>query len=51
MYNTLLNLYREDIFKSEWLSYVHNILNECGMSDVWITQGAFYRPNTTKIHG
>ena len=48
MYETLLNLYRNDTFKCDWLSFVHRTLNECGMSDVWITQGAFIGHNQLK---
>ena len=48
MYNVLLELYRNDTFKSNWLSYIHKILNDCGMSDIWITQGAFLSNNQLK---
>ena len=48
MYNVLLSLYREDTYRAEWLSYIHKTLNECEMSDVWLTQGAFISSNQLK---
>ncbi len=36
----MYNLYSEHGFNTEWLSYAHRIPNECGMSDVWLQQGA-----------
>jgi hypothetical protein len=39
MYSCLLELYRNDTFNSPWLLHVRDILNECGLSYVWLLQG------------
>lgn len=38
MYEGLLKLYNENTFRSPWLSYIKSLLNNSGMSDVWISQ-------------
>ncbi len=38
MYKLLLNLDIDNVLKSEWLNKIKYILNECGMSEMWINQ-------------
>ena len=48
IYSVLLNAYCVSEYKSNWLSFIHKTLNECGMSDVWIHQGANMTPEYIK---
>ena len=41
IYKVFLVMFRENIYKASWLTYVKNILDECGLSNVWINQGAY----------
>ena len=38
LYNILLKLYNENIYKSPWLSCIHATLNNCGLNNVWLMQ-------------
>ncbi len=38
MYKLLLNLDIDNVLDSEWLNKIQYILNECGMSEMWINQ-------------
>ena len=39
MYHCLLELYKNNIFHSPWLMFVRDILNDCGLSYIWLSQG------------
>ena len=36
VYQCLLKLYNENTFRSPWLSYIKTLLNNSGMSGIWI---------------
>ena len=36
MYKLTRKMYEEDTYKSKWLLNIHNTLNKCGLSNVWI---------------
>ena len=38
MYNCLLNLFNTGVFVSPWVSQVKQILDDCGLSYIWLTQ-------------
>ena len=38
MYQCLIKMYNENTFKSPWLKYIENLLNNSGMSGIWISQ-------------
>ena len=38
LYNLLLKLYEENVYCSPWILYIKKILDECGMSNIWLTQ-------------
>ena len=38
-YNCLLHLYNDGVFTSNWLLYIENILNSCGLRYIWLLQG------------
>ena len=35
VYQALFNLYQSNIYRSPWLKCIHNILNSCGLSNLW----------------
>lgn len=43
MYQCLLHLDRLGLYTSPWIAFVKNLLNECGMSGIWLIQNV---PNT-----
>ncbi len=38
MYCCLLQLDQRGIYSSPWLTYIRNVCNECGMSNVWLSE-------------
>ena len=38
MYFFLLMLHTENIYSSEWITFIIDILNGCGLSNVWLDQ-------------
>ena len=38
MYQCMLKLYNENKFKSQWLDYIKKMLNNSGMSGIWLYQ-------------
>ncbi len=38
MYQCLYKLYNENSFRSPWLKYIKTLLNNSGMSDIWMAQ-------------
>ena len=38
MYQCLLHLDRLGLYTSPWVASVKNLLNECGMSGIWLAQ-------------
>ncbi len=46
MYQCLLYLDRLGLYTSPWIASVKNLLNECGMSGIWLAQSV---PNTVPL--
>ena len=40
MNKILRNLYDTDVYRHDWLCFVHKTLNSCGMSNVWYSNGS-----------
>ena len=38
MYKIMLQLHIENKYKSDWITFIENILNEAGMGNIWLTQ-------------
>lgn len=38
MYKIMLRLHIENKYKSDWITFIENILNEAGMGNIWLTQ-------------
>ena len=38
MYRVLLNLFNNNVYKSPWLNFIKNILDNCGLTYVWDNQ-------------
>ena len=38
MYNCLFNMYNSGVYKSPWISQVKQILDNCGLSYIWLSQ-------------
>lgn len=49
MYKALLQLYNDNIYKSPWIVCIHNILNNCGLSNIWTNQNQCYLFNYTWV--
>ena len=39
MYTTMYHLHVNTVYKSKWLDHVESILNECGLTNIWLSQG------------
>jgi len=39
MYKALFRLHTTNVYRCKWLDNVESILNDCGMSDIWLSQG------------
>ena len=48
MYKTIYELHTRNIFRSPWLVNVENILNQCGMTNVWQCQYQGINPQWLK---
>ena len=39
MYNTMYHSHVNNVYKSKWLDHVESILIECGLTNIWLSQG------------
>ena len=45
LYKLLYNMHVEKFVHSKWISCIENILNNCGFSEYWISQGVHVPKN------
>lgn len=49
LYKLLFNMHKKDFFHSKWITYIENILNDCGFSEYWIAQNVPKCINLSKL--
>ena len=37
-YNQLLNMFNSNLFKSKWLEFIKQILDDCNLNEIWVSQ-------------
>ena len=37
-YNQLLNMYNSNLFKSKWIEFIKDILEDCNLNEIWVSQ-------------
>ena len=45
MYNVIDELYLNNKMTSSWLVYIEQIINECGLPEIWLNQGSLSNIN------